>query len=221
MSCAAVPGFKTASLPPFIFAKSLQPLSLSSIALLVAHRIGPPHVKKHPITASLSKTHTTLGRRQGCQSFSKFGFTSWASFGPYLSMTHRSYSPEPHHHSTTNNPQSLSHHKKSHSDKNAVMAVDSKTLMHILEILGVFICAHHLWPKGITYGDPDDWETKHKKKHSSRSKSSKSSNSRSRNGGSSSEEARSSERMRRREREREYDEPRYEPRNSRRASARY
>jgi hypothetical protein len=90
--------------------------------------------------------------------------------------------------------------------------LNSNTAMHILEILGVFICAHHLWPKGITYGGPDDWEKKYKK-HSSRSKSSNSSKGR---GGSSNEGGRRRERDDRCY-EREYDEPRH----SRRASARY
>ncbi|CZT40773.1 uncharacterized protein RSE6_00424 [Rhynchosporium secalis] len=28
--------------------------------------------------------------------------------------------------------------------------VGTKTVLHIVEILGVFFCAHHLWPKGVT-----------------------------------------------------------------------
>lgn len=57
--------------------------------------------------------------------------------------------------------------------------VDTKLVVHILEIIGVFVCAHHFWPKGITYGEEDDWETARRQRQSSQSKSkskSKSSN---------------------------------------------
>lgn len=42
--------------------------------------------------------------------------------------------------------------------------VDGDVLVHIGEILAVFLCVHHFWPKGITYGDREDWELKLEKK---------------------------------------------------------
>jgi hypothetical protein len=44
----------------------------------------------------------------------------------------------------------------------------SKTLIHILEILSVFACAHHFWPKGVTYGEEEEWEKAQKKKRERR-----------------------------------------------------
>jgi hypothetical protein len=49
-------------------------------------------------------------------------------------------------------------------------------ILHIVEILGVFFCVHHFWPKGVTYGEKEEWEKTHhrhrhshaKRKHSSR-----------------------------------------------------
>ena len=89
--------------------------------------------------------------------------------------------------------------------------------MHILEILGVFICAHHLWPKGITYGEAEEWEKKHRMSHG-KSKSSKGRGGSSSHGGSSSEGVRRRQRDDRDDRYRGYDD---EKRHSRRASARY
>ncbi|RFU28842.1 hypothetical protein B7463_g7484, partial [Scytalidium lignicola] len=42
--------------------------------------------------------------------------------------------------------------------------VEADAIVHVVEILGVFLCAHHFWPKGILYGEHEDWELKHAKK---------------------------------------------------------
>jgi hypothetical protein len=101
------------------------------------------------------------------------------------------------------------------------MGVDANTVMHIIEILGVFICAHKLWPKGITYGEAEEWQTRPKKKHghSSKSKSGSKSgrDSRARGGSSSYGSSSDGRRQMKEDRYRDYDEPRY----SRRNSARY
>ncbi|PQE15603.1 hypothetical protein CJF30_00005990 [Rutstroemia sp. NJR-2017a BBW] len=41
-------------------------------------------------------------------------------------------------------------------------------LLHALEILSVFLCAHHFWPKGITYSEKEAWERPRSKPKSSR-----------------------------------------------------
>jgi len=59
--------------------------------------------------------------------------------------------------------------------------VEKHTIIHIIEVLAAVVCAHHFWPKGITYGEQEEWEKNmHKKAHghgksktTSRSKSSK------------------------------------------------
>ncbi|TVY29841.1 hypothetical protein LHYA1_G001800 [Lachnellula hyalina] len=44
--------------------------------------------------------------------------------------------------------------------------VGQHTILHIVELLAAVVCAHHFWPKGITYGEQEDWEKKlHKKAH--------------------------------------------------------
>jgi hypothetical protein len=85
-------------------------------------------------------------------------------------------------------------------------------ILHIIEILGVFVCAHKLWPKGVTYGEAEDWEVAHRKRHAHRS--SKSNN---RRNGSSSHGGSSTERRR----YDKYDEYEERPRDSRRHSTRY
>jgi hypothetical protein len=87
--------------------------------------------------------------------------------------------------------------------------VESHMILHIIEILGVFVCAHKLWPKGVTYGEAEDWEIAQRKKHAHGS--SKSKNRSSSHGGSSTE----------RRRHDKYDEYEERPRDSRRHSARY
>ncbi|KAG4432672.1 hypothetical protein IFR05_011850 [Cadophora sp. M221] len=107
--------------------------------------------------------------------------------------------------------------------------VGSSTVLHIVEILGVFFCAHHLWPKGVTYGKQEDWEKSYRKRHAhgpSRSKSS-----RTNSGSSSNDSARRGGRS-----ERYYDERQYDhdersrhheyheddrPRHGRKSSSRY
>lgn len=139
-------------------------------------------------------------------------------------MTHRPYnaepepSPTPHHSNRSTYPQSRKQ-LQSHETKPFDIAKmpDGNTILHIVEILGVFVCAHHFWPKGITYGEAEDWEKKYRK-HPSRSKSSKSRNGGSSRGGSSSDG------MRRRDRGDRYGYGGYDDvgrRYSRRASARY
>ncbi|CAL3969269.1 unnamed protein product [Diplocarpon coronariae] len=57
--------------------------------------------------------------------------------------------------------------------------VQSRTILHLVEILGVFLCAHHLWPKGVTYGKSENREKSYRKKHArghSRSKSGRNNN---------------------------------------------
>jgi len=50
-----------------------------------------------------------------------------------------------------------------------MVAADKKTLLHVVEILGVVAVAHHFWPKGITYGEKEDWEKAYRKKHAYKS----------------------------------------------------
>ena len=80
-----------------------------------------------------------------------------------------------------------------------MVTADKKLALHVAEILGLVICAHHFWPKGITYGEQEDWEKAYRRKHghASRSKSKRERNDS--NGSSSSR----SEQPRRREGERE------------------
>ena len=48
--------------------------------------------------------------------------------------------------------------------------VGSSAILHIIEILGVFVCAHHFWPKGVTYGEDEDWAQSHRKRNEHGSK---------------------------------------------------
>lgn len=64
----------------------------------------------------------------------------------------------------------------------------TSTIFHIIEILGAFACAHHFWPKGITYSEAEDWEKDHKKRQDKRRR--KSSGGRSRGVGGGREERR-------------------------------
>jgi hypothetical protein len=90
--------------------------------------------------------------------------------------------------------------------------VESHMILHIIEILSVFVCAHKLWPKGVTYGEAEDWEIAHRKRHAHGSSKSKNRrNGSSGHGGSSTE----------RRRHDKYDEYEDRPRDSRRHSARY
>lgn len=54
-----------------------------------------------------------------------------------------------------------------------MVGADKKTAMHIIEILGLVVCAHHFWPKGITYGEQEEWEKAYRKRHGHGSKASK------------------------------------------------
>ena len=38
-------------------------------------------------------------------------------------------------------------------------------IAHIATIAGVFYCVHHFWPKGITYGEREEWEKKYRHHH--------------------------------------------------------
>ncbi|EPE27743.1 hypothetical protein GLAREA_04534 [Glarea lozoyensis ATCC 20868] len=40
----------------------------------------------------------------------------------------------------------------------------SHALLHALQIFGVFACVHHFYPKGITYGEKEEWEREQKRK---------------------------------------------------------
>jgi hypothetical protein len=101
--------------------------------------------------------------------------------------------------------------------------VKSHLVLHIIEILGVFVCAHHLWPKGVTYGEADDWELEHRKRHAhgSHSKSKSTSTKDASHAGSSSDGVRrnrSKRESRVRDEDYEYEEV---PRHTRHASSRY
>ncbi|TVY37747.1 hypothetical protein LOCC1_G006300 [Lachnellula occidentalis] len=49
--------------------------------------------------------------------------------------------------------------------------VHQHTLLHIIELLAAVVCAHHFWPKGITYGEQEDWEKHlHQKAHHAKSR---------------------------------------------------
>lgn len=156
-------------------------------------------------------------------------------------MTHRPYTPQQSrstHHSSheASLPAKRSHTQPTSHIKPAEM-VQSHLVLHIIQILGVFVCAHHLWPKGVTYGEAEDWEVKHRKKqaHGPRSKSKSTKSGSPSQGGSSNEGVRRSK-SKREERVRDYEyefeeRPRayddrsrsYEerPRPSRKASSRY
>lgn len=43
-----------------------------------------------------------------------------------------------------------------------------KTALHVGSIIGLVVVAHHFWPKGITYGEQEDWEKAYRKKHALR-----------------------------------------------------
>ena len=62
--------------------------------------------------------------------------------------------------------------------------VKSHLIIHIIEIVGAVLCAHHFWPKGVTYGEQEEWEKKHQSRKHRHGSSSKEKRSR---GGSSSE----------------------------------
>ncbi|PQE14702.1 hypothetical protein CJF31_00007662 [Rutstroemia sp. NJR-2017a BVV2] len=47
-------------------------------------------------------------------------------------------------------------------------------LLHALEILSVFLCAHHFWPQGITYSEKEAWERKPAHRHRARRSKSRS-----------------------------------------------
>ncbi|KAL2075771.1 hypothetical protein VTL71DRAFT_714 [Oculimacula yallundae] len=68
------------------------------------------------------------------------------------------------------------------------MAVGANTVLHIVQILGVFFCAHHLWPKGVTYGNQEDWEKSYRKRHAHGSSSKSKSKSGRGNGGNAGNE---------------------------------
>jgi len=38
-------------------------------------------------------------------------------------------------------------------------------LAHIATIAGVFLCVHHFWPKGVTYGEREEWEKSYRHHH--------------------------------------------------------
>ena len=108
-------------------------------------------------------------------------------------MTHRPAKPEPSTISHRSTQHKSSQIKSAGNHNNPLLTIEemagSNTILHIIEILGVFVCAHHFWPKGITYGDADDWEVAHRKRqgHGSKSNKSKSRNGSSTHGSSSSD----------------------------------
>jgi hypothetical protein len=71
--------------------------------------------------------------------------------------------------SVTNTPLRSSYHEarpSGHSLHSLETMVKSDTIFHIIEIVGIFVWAHHLWPKGITYGEMEEWERKLRKRSS-------------------------------------------------------
>ncbi|KAG9239925.1 hypothetical protein BJ878DRAFT_484307 [Calycina marina] len=42
---------------------------------------------------------------------------------------------------------------------------DKELAIHVISIVGLVIAAHHFWPKGITYGEKEDWEKAYRRKH--------------------------------------------------------
>lgn len=38
-------------------------------------------------------------------------------------------------------------------------------LVHIASIVGVFVCAHHFWPKGMLYGEREEYEKEYRRRH--------------------------------------------------------
>jgi hypothetical protein len=142
-------------------------------------------------------------------------------------MTHRPSTPQHSRSSPHSSHESLSSLKRPHTQQpshiKAADMVQSKAILHIIEILGVFVCAHHFWPKGVTYGEAEDWEIEHRKRHAHGSHSqskSKKSGSQSHTGSSSDGVRRSKSKREDRARDYDYD---YDerPRHSRHASSRY
>ena len=136
--------------------------------------------------------------------------------------------PSPVHHSSHQKQHSEPrYHHSANSQITTSNMVGSKTVLHIVEILGVFFCAHHLWPKGVTYGKQEDWEKSYRKRHAHGTSRSKSS--RTNSGNSSNESARHGSRSERHyQHEYGYERPRHHdyehddrPRNTRKASSRY
>ncbi|KAF8866742.1 hypothetical protein BDZ45DRAFT_734762 [Acephala macrosclerotiorum] len=121
-------------------------------------------------------------------------------------------------HTPSQKPSSTLKRSSTHQDNalNLDKMVESKTIIHIIEILGVFACAHHFWPKGITYGEQEEWEKAHRKRHEHGSKSRSKGGHRNGSGSSSSDGRRKSSR----EEKYEYDDDE-RPRYSRHASPRY
>jgi len=142
-------------------------------------------------------------------------------------MTHRLATSTP---QQSRSPPHSSHEfssKRAHSQPSshikAADMVKSHLVLHIIEILGVFVCAHHLWPKGVTYGEADDWELEHRKRHAhgSHSKSKSTGTRDASHAGSSSDGVRrnrSKRESRIRDEDYEYEEV---PRHTRHASSRY
>jgi len=48
-------------------------------------------------------------------------------------------------------------------------------LIHVVEILGAFFIVHKLWPKGVTYGEKEEWEREYRRRRYSQSQSQRSS----------------------------------------------
>jgi len=146
-------------------------------------------------------------------------------------MTHRPCNPTPQQSRSPpcSSHEALSSSKHAHTQLSSHIKpadmVQSHLVLHILEILGVFVCAHHLWPKGVTYGEAEDWEIEHRKRHGHghgpHSKSKSKNNESTSHTGSSSDGVRRNK-SKREERVRDY-EYEYEerPRHSRHASSRY
>jgi hypothetical protein len=46
-------------------------------------------------------------------------------------------------------------------------------LVHIASIIGVVACVHHFWPKGITYGEREEWEKAYRERRTRAQRSSR------------------------------------------------
>jgi len=99
----------------------------------------------------------------------------------------------------------------------------SHILIHIIEIVGAVLCAHHFWPKGVTYGEQEEWEKKHRSRKHRHGSSSKEKRGRGRTSSEGSRGDRRDEGRRYRVRSEEVKERGYRDREvpARRASLRY
>ncbi|EKD20458.1 hypothetical protein MBM_01140 [Drepanopeziza brunnea f. sp. 'multigermtubi' MB_m1] len=133
---------------------------------------------------------------------------------PSKTIIHHTPRQENHHSHTHTHTHSHRHHLRPSN------MAHSHTMLSIAQILGLFFCAHHFWPKGTTYRKAGgDWEKSYRRRHAQgHSRSTK--RGRKDSGTSSNDEHVPKRRGDgRRERHHEYEDERR--RHSRHASSRY